>query len=102
MPRSIKKGFFVDQKLLERVKRVKKSNAKEIIKTWSRDSTIFPEMVGLTIAVHDGKTHVPVAITEDMIGHKLGEFAPTTKFKGHGGKRARAEAGAASKASASS
>jgi len=101
MPRSIKKGLFIDPKLLKKVKRVKKSNQKEVIKTWSRDSTIFPEMVGLTIAVHDGKTHVPVSITEDMVGHKLGEFALTTKFKGHGGKRARAEAGAEAKSSAS-
>lgn len=95
MPRSVKKGFFVEPSLLKKVKEAKKSNKKQVIKTWSRDSTIFPEMVGMTIAVYDGKTHVPVFIVEDMVGHKLGEFAPTTKFKGHGGKKAREEMKAA-------
>jgi len=92
MPRSIKKGPFIEPKLLKKVKLAKQSKRNEVIKTWSRDSTIFPEMVGLTIAVYDGKTHIPVKIVEDMVGHRLGEFAPTTKFKGHGGKKAKAEA----------
>jgi len=97
MPRSIKKGLFIDQKLFKKVRLVKKSGSKQVIKTWSRDSTIFPEMVGLTIAVYDGKIHVPVAIKEDMVGHRLGEFVQTTKFKGHGGKKAKAAAQSAVK-----
>lgn len=85
MSRSTKKGPFVDQKLLARIIDMNKKREKKVIKTWSRASTIFPEMVGHTIAVHDGRKHVPIYITEDMVGHKLGEFAPTRTFKGHGG-----------------
>lgn len=85
MSRSVKKGPFVDPKLLKRVEDLNKTSDKKVLKTWSRASTIFPQMVGHTIAVHDGKVHVPVYISEEMVGHKLGEFAPTRKFKGHGG-----------------
>ena len=85
MSRSIKKGPFADASLLKKVEEVNKSGDKTVIKTWSRRSTIFPQMVGLTIAVHDGRRHVPVYVTEDMVGHKLGEFAPTRTFKGHSG-----------------
>ncbi|HHY41610.1 MAG TPA: 30S ribosomal protein S19 [Thermoanaerobacterales bacterium] len=84
MSRSTKKGPFVDQKLLAKIIEMNKKKDKKVIKTWSRASTIFPEMVGHTIAVHDGRKHVPIYITEDMVGHKLGEFAPTRTFKGHG------------------
>lgn len=84
MSRSLKKGPFVDAKLLKKIEEMNKLNQKKVIKTWSRDSTIFPQMVGHTIAVHDGRKHVPVYITEDMVGHKLGEFAPTRTFRGHG------------------
>ncbi|KYO63927.1 MULTISPECIES: 30S ribosomal protein S19 [Thermovenabulum] len=84
MGRSVKKGPFVDPKLLKKIKAMNEKREKKVIKTWSRDSTIIPEMVGHTIAVHDGKKHVPVYITEDMVGHKLGEFAPTRTFRGHG------------------
>ncbi|MDI3481389.1 MAG: small subunit ribosomal protein [Tepidanaerobacteraceae bacterium] len=84
MSRSTKKGPFVDQKLFKKIVEMNQKREKKVIKTWSRDSTIFPEMVGHTIAVHDGKKHVPIYITEDMVGHKLGEFAPTRTFKGHG------------------
>lgn len=94
MTRSLKKGPFIDPKLLAKVKNLK-PNDKAIIKTWSRSSTIFPEMVGFTIAVHNGKEHVPVLITENMVGHKLGEFAPTRTFRVHGGQMAKAEAQAA-------
>ena len=83
MARSLKKGPFADEHLLKKVDAVVKSGDKQVIKTWSRRSTIFPQMVGLTIAVHDGRRHVPVFITEDMVGHKLGEFVPTRTFKGH-------------------
>ena len=83
MARSLKKGPFADEHLLKKVDAVVKSGDKQVIKTWSRRSTIFPQMVGLTIAVHDGRRHVPVYITEDMVGHKLGEFVPTRKFGGH-------------------
>ena len=83
MSRSIKKGPFVDEKLFKRVVEMNENNEKRVIKTWSRSSTIFPEFIGHTIAVHDGRKHVPVYITEDMVGHKLGEFAPTRTFKGH-------------------
>ncbi len=83
MSRSVKKGPFIDAKLLGKVEVARKSQAKTIIKTWSRASTIFPEMVGLTIGVHDGRRHVPIYITEDMVGHKLGEFAMTRHFRGH-------------------
>ena len=87
MARSIKKGPYVDAKLLARVEKMNAENKKEVLKTWSRSSTIFPEMVGHTIAVHDGRKHVPVFISEDMVGHKLGEFSPTRTFKGHAGKK---------------
>ena len=84
---SLKKGPFVNKKLLERVEALNAANEKTVLKTWSRSSTIFPQMIGHTIAVHDGRKHVPVYITEDMVGHKLGEFAPTRTFKGHSGDR---------------
>jgi small subunit ribosomal protein S19 len=84
MSRSTKKGPFVDEKLLHKIIDMNKSNKKVVLKTWSRSSTIFPEMVGHTIAVYDGRKHVPVYMTEDMVGHKLGEFAPTRTFRGHG------------------
>jgi small subunit ribosomal protein S19 len=83
--RSLKKGPFVEPRLLQRVIAMNESGTKDVIKTWSRSSTIFPEMVGHTIAVHDGRKHVPVYITESMVGHKLGEFAPSRRFTGHGG-----------------
>lgn len=83
MSRSLKKGPFVEQRLLERIIAMNESGDKHVIKTWSRSSTIFPEMVGHTIAVHDGRKHVPVYISESMVGHKLGEFAPTRTFRGH-------------------
>ncbi len=85
MSRSLKKGPFVEPRLLERIVAMNESGEKNVIKTWSRASTIFPEMVGHTIAVHDGRKHVPVYITEAMVGHKLGEFAPSRKFTAHGG-----------------
>ena len=87
MSRSIKKGPFAAPELLKRVDEMNKSGNKQVIKTWSRASTIFPEFVGHTIAVYDGKKHVPVYVTEDMVGHKLGEFAPTRTFKGHAGSK---------------
>jgi len=87
MSRSVKKGPFVDQKLLQRVADLNKSGKKSVLKTWSRASTIFPDFVGHTIAVHDGRKHVPVYVTEDMVGHKLGEFAPTRTFRGHAGEK---------------
>ena len=83
MSRSLKKGPFVDEKLLEQIKKLNEASNKKIIKTWSRSSTIFPEMVGHTIAVHDGKRHVPVFVSESMVGHKLGEFAPTRSIRPH-------------------
>jgi small subunit ribosomal protein S19 len=83
MSRSLKKGPYVDEKLLRRVSEMNASGRKEVLKTWSRDSTIFPEMVGHTIGVHDGRRHVPIYITENMVGHKLGEFALTRLFRGH-------------------
>jgi small subunit ribosomal protein S19 len=86
MSRSLKKGPYVDARLLKRVEDMNLVNDKKVLKTWSRASTIFPQMVGHTIAVHDGRKHVPVYVTEDMVGHKLGEFAPTRTYKGHGGK----------------
>ena len=85
MSRSVKKGPFVEERLINRVIAMNNENKKSVIKTWSRSSTIFPEMVGHTIAVHDGRKHVPVYITEDMVGCKLGEFATTRTFKGHAG-----------------
>lgn len=84
MARSLKKGPFADRKLLEKIEAMNSKNEKKVIRTWSRGSTIFPQMVGHTIAVHDGRKHVPIYITEDMVGHKLGEFAPTRTFRGHG------------------
>lgn len=85
MSRSLKKGPFVDEKLYKRIVEMNEKNEKKVLKTWSRSSTIFPEFVGHTLAVHDGRKHIPVYITEDMVGHKLGEFAPTRTFKGHAG-----------------
>jgi len=87
MPRSLKKGPYVFHALLEKVLKAKLSNKKQVIKTWSRASMIIPNMVGETIAVHNGKSFVPVYVTENMVGHKLGEFSPTRTFKGHGGNR---------------
>ncbi len=83
MSRSLKKGPFVEMRLLNRIQAMNESGEKDVVKTWSRASTVFPEMVGHTIAVHDGRKHVPVYITESMVGHKLGEFAPTRTFRGH-------------------
>lgn len=88
MPRSIKKGPFIDKSLLEKIERLNQANEKKIIKTWSRRSTIIPEMIGHTIAVHNGKKFIPVYITENLVGHKLGEFAPTRFFRGHGAAKA--------------
>ena len=85
MSRSLKKGPFVDPKLLKRIEDMNSKGEKKVIRTWRRASTIFPQMVGHTIAVHDGKKHVPVYVTEEMVGHKLGEFAPTRTFRGHRG-----------------
>ena len=85
MSRSNKKGPFISERLLARIQAMNASGKKTVVKTWSRASTIFPEMVGHTIAVHDGKKHVPVYVTEEMVGHKLGEFAPTRTFRGHKG-----------------
>ena len=87
MGRSIKKGPYVQPVLLKRVKEMNEAGEKKVLKTWSRSSTIFPDFVGHTIAVHDGRKHVPVYVTEDMVGHKLGEFAPTRTFKGHAGSK---------------
>ena len=87
MSRSIKKGPYVEERLLKRVNELNEKNEKKVLKTWSRSSTIFPEMVGHTIAVYDGRKHVPVYVTEDMVGCKLGEFAPTRTFKGHAGSK---------------
>ena len=87
MGRSVKKNPFVQPKLLERVEKMNETGDKQVLKTWSRSSTIFPQFVGHTFAVHDGRKHVPVYVTEDMVGHKLGEFAPTRTFKGHAGSK---------------
>lgn len=86
MSRSLKKGPFIEPKLLKKVEKMNDSGDKKVIKTWSRASTIFPQMVGHTIAVHNGRQHVPIYITENMVGHKLGEFAPTRTFRGHLGR----------------
>jgi small subunit ribosomal protein S19 len=83
MSRSLKKGPFIDPKLLKKIEQMNDKNEKKVIRTWSRASTIFPQMVGHTIAVHDGRRHVPIYVTENMVGHKLGEFAPTRHFRGH-------------------
>ena len=88
MSRSLKKGPFVEEKLYTRVEAMNAKGEKKVVKTWSRASVIFPEFVGHTFAVHDGKKHVPVYVTEDMVGHKLGEFAPTRSFRGHSGSKA--------------
>lgn len=90
MARSLKKGPFADASLLKKVDAMNAAGQKQVIKTWSRRSTIFPSFVGHTIAVHDGRKHVPVYVTEDMVGHKLGEFAPTRTFRGHAGEKASA------------
>ena len=87
MGRSLKKGPFVEERLMKRIDAMNAANEKKVVKTWSRASTIFPEMVGHTIAVHDGRKHVPVFISEDMVGHRLGEFAPTRTYKGHAGSK---------------
>jgi len=87
MSRSTKKGFFVQDALLKKIVAMNAVNEKKVIKTWSRASTIYPEMVGHTIAVYDGRKHVPVYVTEEMVGHKLGEFAPTRTFRGHAGEK---------------
>ena len=87
MGRSTKKGPFVEERLMSRIEAMNTSGSKQMVRTWSRSSTIFPEMVGHTIAVHDGRKHVPVFISEQMVGHKLGEFAPTRTFRGHAGDR---------------
>lgn len=87
MSRSLKKAPFVEASLFQKVENLNKAGEKKVLKTWSRPSTIFPEFVGHTFAVHDGRKHVPVYVTEDMVGHKLGEFAPTRTFKGHAGSK---------------
>ena len=92
MSRSLKKGPYVDERLLAKVKKAESAGDKKPIKTWSRCATIIPEMVGFSFAVHNGKEHIPVFIVEEMVGHKLGEFSPTRKFRGHGGKMAKEQA----------
>ena len=87
MGRSVKKGPYVQPVLLKRIQEMNKTGEKKIVKTWSRTSTIFPDFVGHTFAVHDGRKHVPVYVTEDMVGHKLGEFAPTRTYRGHAGSK---------------
>ena len=87
MPRSIKKGPFIDESLQRKIRRAEETNSKQAIKTWSRRSTITPEMISLTFAVHNGKKFIPVYVTEDMIGHKLGEFSPTRTYRGHAKKK---------------
>ncbi len=87
MPRSLKKGPYIDPKLLDKVMKAQQSSSKQVIKTWSRRSTIIPEMVGFTLAVHNGRKFIPVFVSEDMVGHKLGEFSPTRTFFGHAGDR---------------
>lgn len=89
MARSVKKGPFVDVKLLEKIERARKTSSRQPIKTWSRRSTVTPDFVGWTFAVHDGKRHIPVFVTENMVGHKLGEFAPSRIFRKHGGVKAK-------------
>ena len=102
MARSLKKGPFCDQHLLKKIEKLNKSNKKEVVKTWSRRSTIFPEFVEHTIAVYNGREHIPVYITEDMIGHKLGEFSPTRTFKAHTGHTAEDKAATAQSGGSSS
>ncbi|OIO36311.1 MAG: 30S ribosomal protein S19 [Candidatus Omnitrophica bacterium CG1_02_44_16] len=89
MPRSLKKGPFVEEKLCKKVENARKSGSRQPIKTWSRSSTVIPDFVGFTISVHDGRKHVPIFITENMVGHKLGEFAPTRLFRKHSGVKAK-------------
>jgi len=89
MPRSLKKGPFVDEKLLKKVESYKRSGGRQAIKTWSRRSTVIPDFVGLTFAVYDGRKHIPVFVTENMVGHKLGEFSPSRIFRKHGGVKAK-------------
>jgi small subunit ribosomal protein S19 len=91
--RSLKKGPYIDQNLAEKIARLNASRDKRVVRTWARASTIFPEMVGHTVAVHDGRKHVPVFISENMVGHKLGEFAPTRHFRGHAGGRTERSSG---------
>jgi len=91
--RSLKKGPYIDQNLAEKIARLNASRDKKVVRTWARASTIFPEMVGHTVAVHDGRKHVPVFISENMVGHKLGEFAPTRHFRGHAGGRTERSSG---------
>ena len=91
MSRSLKKGPFIDAKLLKKIEKATSTGDKKPIKTWARSSTIIPEMVSFTFAVHNGKDHIPVFIVEEMVGHKLGEFSPTRKFRSHGGKIAKAQ-----------
>ena len=88
MGRSVKKGPFVDPKLLAKIRKMNETGEKIVLKSWSRASTIFPDFVGHTIAIHDGRKHVPIYVTEDMVGHKFGEFAPTRTFRGHAGEKA--------------
>jgi len=89
MGRSLKKGPYVDEKLIDRIRKMEREGQKKVMRTWSRDCTVVPEMVGHTVAVHNGKKFMPVFLTENMVGHKLGEFAPTRTFRAHGGKTAR-------------
>lgn len=90
MTRSLKKGPFIEPRLLERIEEMNRTGERRVLRTWSRASTVFPQMVGHTIAVHDGRRHVPIYITENMVGHRLGEFAPTRLFRGHGGRERKA------------
>ncbi len=87
MPRSVKKGFFIDNHLVSKVETARKENSKKVIKTWSRRSTVVPDMVGMTFAVHNGRKFIPVFISDNMVGHKLGEFSPTRTFTGHAGDK---------------
>lgn len=100
MSRSLKKGPFIEPKLWQKIQTAKSGQLTTVIKTWSRDSTIFPEMIGLTIGVHNGRQHVPVKIIEEMVGHRLGEFSPTRIFRKHGGKKAREQDKSATASSA--
>lgn len=100
MGRSVKKGFFVADHLLAKVKKMRESGEKKMIKTWSRASMVIPDMIGLTIAVYNGRKHIPVFVTENMVGHRLGEFSPTRLFRGHGGAKAEKAEGAAGPVSA--
>lgn len=91
MSRSVKKGPFIEESLMNKIEKMNKKNEKKVVKTWSRSSTIIPDMIGHTIATHNGKKHVPVYVTENMVGHKLGEFAPTRFYKGHAGSEKSAQ-----------